>query len=64
MPVYSAALAVLKGSAGYIDRDEFDFFVSRVRRMDEVDWAVGSSQRVGYESIYLDRMRPVLKVLV
>ena len=40
VPVYSAAMRVLRRTGGHIDRDEFDFFLSRVRDLDEVDWAV------------------------
>ncbi len=38
--VYEATRRVLTACEGYIDRDEFDFFVSRIRSMGEVDWAV------------------------
>lgn len=37
---YEATRRVLAACDGYIDRDEFDFFVSRIRNMEEVDWAV------------------------
>lgn len=40
VPVYSAAKRMLKRTQGYIDRNEFDFFLSRVRSLEEVDWAV------------------------
>lgn len=40
--VYSAAMRILSRTGGHIDRNEFDFFVSRVRSLDEVDWAVGA----------------------
>jgi hypothetical protein len=39
VPVYRATLAVLQRSGGYIDRNEFDFFVSRIRSEREIDWA-------------------------
>ena len=42
VPVYFAAMRVLRRTGGYIDRDEFDFFLSRVRRLDEVNWAVNA----------------------
>lgn len=37
--VYEATKRVLAQCDGYIDRDEFDFFLSRIRKLDEVDWA-------------------------
>lgn len=40
VPVYEAMRRVLIASDGYIDRDEFDFFVSRIRVLDEVPWAI------------------------
>jgi len=40
--VYSVTKQVLRRTGGYIDRNEFDFFLSRVRSLDEVDWAVQS----------------------
>ena len=42
VPVYSATKRVLRRTGGHIDRNEFDFFVSRVRNLGEVDWAVGA----------------------
>ena len=42
LPVYSATKRVLRRTGGYIDRNEFDFFLSRIRSLDEVDWAVAS----------------------
>ena len=38
--VYEATKRVLQASSGYLDRDEFDFFVSRIRDIGEVDWAI------------------------
>ncbi|WP_404471352.1 DUF3883 domain-containing protein [Vreelandella venusta] len=38
--VYEATKSVLRQCEGYIDRNEFDFFVSRIRHIDEVDWAI------------------------
>lgn len=38
--VYSVTKEILNVTGGYIDRDEFDFFVSRIRNAGEVDWAV------------------------
>lgn len=38
--VYEVTKSVLKQCEGYIDRNEFDFFVSRIRHIDEIDWAV------------------------
>lgn len=40
VPVYDATMQVLSATGGYIDRNEFDFFLSRIRVLDEVDWAV------------------------
>lgn len=37
---YEVTKQVLLKSAGFIDRDEFDFFVSRIRNAAEIDWAV------------------------
>ena len=42
VPVYSATKRVLSRTGGHIDRNEFDFFLSRIRNLDEVDWAVGA----------------------
>ena len=38
--VYETMELVLKRCDGYIHRDEFDFFVSRIRRDNEINWAV------------------------
>ena len=38
--VYGATLRVLRECGGYIDRNEFDFFLSRIRNEDEIPWAV------------------------
>lgn len=38
--VFSALSAILHATDGYIDRDEFDYFVSRVRSDDEIQWAI------------------------
>lgn len=40
VPVYSVTKQVLRRTDGYIDRNEFDFFLSRIRTRDEIDWAV------------------------
>lgn len=40
--VYEATSQVLEGCGGYLHRNEFDFFVSRIRTLDEVDWAVAA----------------------
>lgn len=37
---YEATRLVAAASEGLIDRDEFDFFVSRIRTEEEVDWAI------------------------
>ncbi|ROT99205.1 DUF3883 domain-containing protein [Marinobacter sp. R17] len=37
--IYEATKRVLERTDGYIDRNEFDFFVSRIKRMSEVNWA-------------------------
>ena len=37
---YRVMKDVLRQCNGYIDRDEFDFFVSRIREKSEADWAV------------------------
>jgi len=42
VPVYEVMKRILTASNGYIDRDEFDFFVSRIRNLDEVDWATNA----------------------
>ena len=39
---YEATRQVLERCGGFIDRNEFDFFVSRIRTFDEVDWAVAA----------------------
>ena len=44
VPVHRVTHAVLKRVGGYIDRDEFDFFVSRIRSEQEVDWACNGIQ--------------------
>ena len=38
--LYDAAIRVVGTCDGFIDRDEFDFFLSRIRRADEVPWAI------------------------
>lgn len=40
VPVYEISQKVLSQCAGRIDRNEFDFFLSRVRRVNEIPWAV------------------------
>ena len=40
--VYGATKDVLEKCDGYIDRDEFDFFLSRVRKKNETEWAVNA----------------------
>ena len=40
VPVYRAIVQILDECNGYIDRNEFDFFVSRIRHQSEVAWAV------------------------
>lgn len=42
VPVYEVTRQVLEQCDGYIDRNEFDFFLSRVRHEDEIEWAVES----------------------
>jgi Holliday junction resolvase-like predicted endonuclease len=42
VPVYEATLAVLEQCDGFIDRNEFDFFVSRIRWEAEIGWAVNA----------------------
>lgn len=37
--VYATVLQVMAESGGYVDRDEFDLFVSRIRNVDEAQWA-------------------------
>jgi len=39
VPVYEIARQLLETCDGYIDRDEFDLFVSRIRTDEEVPWA-------------------------
>ena len=42
VPVYEATLAVLEQCDGFIDRNEFDFFVSRIRSEAEIGWAANA----------------------
>ena len=42
VPVYRVTKQVLRSTNGYIDRDEFDFFLSRIRTVNEVNWAIDS----------------------
>ncbi len=37
---YEASLRVMSNSDGWIDRDEYELFVSRLRNEDEIPWAV------------------------
>ncbi len=37
---YEASLRVMRDSEGWIDRDEYELFVSRLRNADEIPWAV------------------------
>ena len=37
---YAAALEVMAGCDGWVDRDEYDLFLSRVRRNREAGWAI------------------------
>lgn len=37
---YQATHAIMRACNGYIDRDEFDYFVSRVRNSGEISWAI------------------------
>lgn len=43
--IYPATLAVMTATGGWIDRDEFDLFVSRIRALDEVAWAIDGIRR-------------------
>lgn len=45
VPVYEAMRRVLSISEGYIERDEFDLFVSRIRNLNEVDWATDAIEQ-------------------
>ena len=38
--VYDATVTVLRECDGYIDRNEFDFFLSRIRNENEIPWAI------------------------
>ena len=40
--VYEVTKQVLRTCGGYVDRNEFDFFVSRIRNNKEVDWATSA----------------------
>ena len=40
VPIYPAALTVMKAVEGWIDRDEFDLFVSRLRSPAEANWSI------------------------
>ena len=40
--VYDVTKLLLQTCGGYIDRDEFDFFVSRIRTEEEADWAASA----------------------
>ena len=40
VPVYEETKHVLEQCGGFIDRNEFDFFVSRIREPDESNWAI------------------------
>jgi len=42
--VYGAAYEVLSKCSGYIDRNEFDLFMSRIRDEDEITWAIDHVQ--------------------
>lgn len=42
--VYAATLRVMERCDGLIDRDEFDFFVSRIRHGREIAWAIEGIQ--------------------
>lgn len=42
LPVYEATKQVLAACDGYVDRDEFDLFVSRIREASEIDWATSA----------------------
>lgn len=43
--LYIATQRVLDQCGGYIDRDEFDFFVSRIRNINELSWAVNAIKK-------------------
>jgi hypothetical protein len=40
LQVYEVTKSVVAACDGYIDRDEFDFFVSRIRDASEIEWAI------------------------
>jgi hypothetical protein len=42
VPAYELAKLVLENCNGFIDRDEFDFFLSRMRNENEVAWVIDS----------------------
>ena len=50
--VYRAMKRVLAASGGHVDRNEFDFFVSRIRSEAETDWAIEAI--TGYRALRTD----------
>lgn len=48
VPVYRAMIQILDECNGYIDRNEFDFFVSRIRHEGEITWAVEAIRAYRY----------------
>ena len=51
--VYEATKEVLRRCGGYIDRNEFDFYVSRIRDENEIEatiGAIGEYRALGYEA--------------
>lgn len=55
VPVFAATGRVMEQCQGFIDRDEFDFFVSRIRTENEVAWAVECIR--DYRNLTLDERR-------
>ena len=54
---YKASLGVMRESDGWIDRDEYELFVSRLRSEDEIPWAVDC---VGEFRLLKERQRNLL----
>jgi hypothetical protein len=46
VPAYEMTRLVLENCNGFIDRNEFDFFLSRMRNEDEIDWVIDSINEI------------------
>jgi hypothetical protein len=56
---YNATLEVMKACSGWVDRDEYDLFLSRIRTPRETQWAIDGIQQ--FRELRIDERETVLE---